>query len=173
MDQRSIASNLNSIESLGASLYKAKGVISRSIQRLIHCELLAYRRPNANDSAASNRKFYEVRRDNLREFLNHGIRHTFVPERLGYGRGIATGWHCSSIDSEMHPPAIAYVWPASGGNCEGELLEPLYPDAHKAASMDQALYEMLALIDIVRTGKPRELRYAREILARKVDSLRS
>lgn len=39
--------------------------------------------------------------------------------------------------------------------------------------MDQALYEMLALIDIVRTGKARELRYAREILARKVDSLRS
>jgi hypothetical protein len=48
-------------------------------------------------------------------------------------------------------------------------LVPLYRSAPDAALRDPALYEWLALVDALRSGKARERRMAGEELARRLD----
>ena len=48
------------------------------------------------------------------------------------------------------------VWADPEGKVRGEALEPLYPSVPRAARADEALYELLALVDAVRAGRARE-----------------
>lgn len=43
-------------------------------------------------------------------------------------------------------------------------LEPLHPNVPDVAMQDQDLYDLLALVDAVRTGRARERKLAREEL---------
>jgi hypothetical protein len=103
--------------------------------------------------------------------LLYGIRHVFSSDKKGVGRGLATGWNNPSITSEMNPPEMPFVWSHSYGNVVGELLQPLYAGVPDAASRDKQLYVLLSLIDILRTGKPRELKHAKELLIDKIEDL--
>ena len=58
-------------------------------------------------------------------------------------------------DGELPP-----VWPDPEGTVRGEELRPLYRSAPAAARRDPALYELLALVDAVRAGRPRERKLA-------------
>ena len=51
-----------------------------------------------------------------------------------------------------------------GQPSEGEALEPLYKTAAKAAQRDPKLYECLALIDAIRSGRARERKLAEQHL---------
>lgn len=161
----------NSMSDLSATLNRGKADVSRSIQRLLSSGLIAEREPTSNDPAAHNRKYYSVQRQGLSDFILHGVRFAFVPNKIGYGRGIPTGWNCPFVTSAINPPDIPMVWPTPGGETSGELLEPLYPGAPWAASRDKELYSILSLIEIIRTGKPRELKYARDLLHTKIMEL--
>ncbi|MBL4828080.1 MAG: hypothetical protein JKY66_10290 [Spongiibacteraceae bacterium] len=163
----------NSVGDLATSLYKGKGDISRSITRLLSLSLIGERRPKEGDALAVNRKFYSLQRTAMSDFLLYGIRHVFAPERLGVGRGEPTGWSCPHITSEMNPPELALVWGMPGGSVHGELLEPLFTKAAQVAGDNSELYTLLALIDVIRTGKPRELVIAKELLAHKIQELYS
>ena len=43
------------------------------------------------------------------------------------------------------------------GNSRGLIVEPLHPNVPKAAKKDSYLYELLALVDALRIGGPREV----------------
>lgn len=161
----------NSVGDLASSLYKGKGDISRSISRLVELGLIGERQPKAHDIVSANRKYYSLQRNAMSGLLVSGIRHMFAPAKMGYGRGMPTGWSCPLIKSPMNPPQVPLVWAAPGGEIQGELLEPLYPKCPESCLRDPALYELLSLVDIIRTGKPRELKYATEILHDKVMGL--
>lgn len=60
------------------------------------------------------------------------------------------------------------VWPHPDGDVRGESFEPLYPTAVDAARRDERLYECLALVDALRTGRARERRLAIDLLATKL-----
>jgi hypothetical protein len=94
---------------------------------------------------------------NLEEFLLHGIQYVFVPERGGLNRGMPTAYACPPMDAVIvangEPPP---VWPSPQGKVRGESFSPLYKSAPEAASRDKALYELLALIDALRSGRARE-----------------
>ena len=47
---------------------------------------------------------------------------------------------------------IPLVWPHDGGATRGESLLPIYPTVPKIVEQDLPLYEMLALVDVVRTA---------------------
>ncbi len=162
--EESIPISTNSVSDLSADLFKSKGDISRSIHRLIHLGLIGERQPRDNDVLSSNRKYYSVQRNALSDLLCNGVRHVFAPEKVGYGRGVPTGWNCPLIFSPMNPPETPMVWQAAGGSVQGELIEPLYARCQDAALKDSELYELLSLIDILRTGKPRELVYAKDLM---------
>ncbi len=163
----------NSVADLAAGLHKAKGDISRSINRLVALGLVGERKPKEGDAIASNRKYYSLQREAMSDFLCHGVRHVFGPDKSGLGRGVPTGWSCPLLKSPMNPPEIPLVWSMPGGKVHGEIIEPLYSKCPEAVLEDQGLYTLLSLVDIMRTGKPRELRYAKEMLAEKVMELHS
>jgi len=163
----------NSVGDLAEVLHKAKGDISRSINRLVALGLVGERKPKEGDVISGNRKYYSLQRKAMGDFLCHGVRHVFAPEKSGLGRGVPTGWSCQLLNSPMNPPEIPLVWPMPGGKAQGELLEPLYAKCPEAALQDEGLYALLALIDIIRTGKPRELKYAKEMLEERVMELHS
>jgi hypothetical protein len=97
----------------------------------------------------------------LLEFLVHGIRYVFPGERGGVTRGLPTAHAAPPLkallqaDGELPP-----VWPDPEGTVRGEALQPLYRSVPAAARRDPALYELLALVDAVRAGRPRERKLA-------------
>ena len=94
---------------------------------------------------------------NLEEFLLHGIQYVFIPERSGLVRGMPTAYAAPPLDSlivaDQEPPP---VWPDAEGEVRGESLSPLYSSVPKAARNDDNLYELLALVDVIRSGRTRE-----------------
>ena len=108
---------------------------------------------------------------NLLEFLVHGMRYVFPPERGELTRGIATAYAAEPLKQQFagstEPPPI---WPDAEGDTKGITLKPLYKSAPFAAKKDNQLYELLALIDAIRIGRARERQLAiLELSARLVD----
>lgn len=94
---------------------------------------------------------------NLEEFLVHGLRFVFVPELGRPTRGVPTSYAASPLNQffaeSAEPPP---VWPDPEGTARGVSFSPLYTLAPQAARADQALYELLALVDAIRGGRARE-----------------
>ena len=56
------------------------------------------------------------------------------------------------------------VWPDAEGNTKGKAVEPLYKSVTYAIRRDPQLYILLALVDAVRIGQPRERGLATKLL---------
>lgn len=107
-------------------------------------------------------------REALKEFLLHGVKYAFPPERGELTRGVPTGYAAPPLNKEIaqgsDPPP---VWPHAQGRVRGYALKPLYKSVPLAAERDPALYELLALVDALRDGRARERALAaRELEAR-------
>lgn len=93
----------------------------------------------------------------LQEFLVHGVKYAFPPDRGPLTRGLPTAYAAPPlsaliVQSDEPPP----VWPDPEGMVRGSAFSPLYPSVPKAAAQDPALYELLALVDAIRDGRARE-----------------
>ena len=101
----------------------------------------------------------------LEEFLIHGVKYAFPPDRGGLTRGIPTAYAAAPlnmiISQPQEPPP---VWPNPEGKIRGYEFSPLYRSVPMAALRDDKLYELLALVDAIRDGRARE----REIAAREL-----
>lgn len=105
----------------------------------------------------------------LLEFLVHGVKYAFPPERGALTRGVPTGYAASPLNrliaqSDDPPP----VWPCADGSVRGYEFTPLYRSVPKAAMKDGALYELLALVDAIRDGKARERELAVQELTKRL-----
>jgi hypothetical protein len=65
------------------------------------------------------------------------------------------------------PDSVPLVWPG-GGETRGESVSPVYPTAPGAALRDPVVYELLALVDLVRVGDAPDRRVAAELIERRV-----
>jgi DNA-binding transcriptional ArsR family regulator len=112
-----------------------------------------------------------VNRTALMEFLSHGLRYVFPPERGSMVRGIPTAAAAEPLKSRLpednEPPA---VWPYAEGKVRGISLIPLYQGAPKAALRDLKLYSVLALCDAIRSGRTRERNLAVELLGKEINA---
>lgn len=91
---------------------------------------------------------------NLEEFLLHGIQYVFIPEQGGVINGMLTG--CASVPISAHlveDHELPLVWPDPEGKVRGESFSPLYKSAPKAAKNDPQLYQLLVLVDAIRSGR--------------------
>jgi hypothetical protein len=61
---------------------------------------------------------------------------------------------------EFASVGLVPVWNGSEGNIDGRAFEPIYPSASKAAANNRSLYDLLALMDMLRGGRIRERRFA-------------
>jgi hypothetical protein len=95
---------------------------------------------------------------NLQEFLLHGLKYVFWAKRGELTRGMPTA-HAAPplaqilVATATEPPP---VWPDPEGEVRGMAFAPLYKLAPKAARADANLYELLALVDALRSGRARE-----------------
>lgn len=109
----------------------------------------------------------------LLEFLIHGVRYAYPPERGQLTRGIPTGYAAPPLNkiiagSNDPPP----VWPYAEGTTRGYAFLPLYPSVPAAAMRDPQLYELLALVDALRDGRARERNLAVKALESRLGATR-
>lgn len=101
----------------------------------------------------------KINRQNFLEFLEHGVKYVFPQQPGAMVRGIPTAhshpFMQNKFISDMH-----YVWPDTNGKVMGLTIEPFYPKQVEAVMEDQDYYKLLALVDVVRVGKVREIKYA-------------
>ena len=98
-------------------------------------------------------------RQSLLEFLEHGIRYVFpaAPGRLT--RGIPTA-HSHPWMKKVFQSDNNYVWPDPEGTMMGQSIEPFYEKQAKAAKADPQFHKLLALVDVTRVGRVREVKAA-------------
>jgi hypothetical protein len=104
-----------------------------------------------------------VNRQNLLDFLSHGFSYVFPVQPGALVRGIATA-HSHPFMKTQFASEMNYVWPDVNGNIIGSQIDPLYPKQVEAVVEDATYYQLLALADVLRVGKVREVKYAMEEL---------
>jgi len=105
----------------------------------------------------------KVHRMSFFEFLQYGMPYVFPQSPGPMTKGMATG-HSHHYFSHSIISNDLYVWPEAGGKDYGQAIEPFYPNQVKAAKGDDRLYETLAVLDVIRTGRTREKRIAIDYL---------
>lgn len=105
------------------------------------------------------------------EFLTHGLKYAFPPDRGSMVRGVPTGAAAEPLKSRLlednEPPT---VWPYAEGKVRGIALAPLYKGAPEAALGDSKFYGVLALCDAIRSGRTRERNLAVELLEKEINA---
>lgn len=132
---------------LGVSLDMSVSQLHAAIKRALSAKLAV----KQDDSIRPNIR-------NLKEFLIHGLKYVFIPEKGELVRGMPTAYAAAPlkeyiVQSSEPPP----VWPDAEGDVRGMAFSPIYKLAPKAAKSDQALYELLTLVDAIRDGRAREV----------------
>jgi hypothetical protein len=128
---------------LAAELFLSPAEISLSLERSSIAGLL-----NADKK--------KVHKQTFMDFIQHGLHVVFPVIPGGIVNGLYTA-HSHPFMQSHFPSNEAYVWPDVTGMDRGQAIVPLYKDVVKAAKSDADLYKMLAILDIVRVGKVREL----------------
>lgn len=101
----------------------------------------------------------KVNRQNLLEFLEHGISYVFPEQPGSMTRGIPTA-HSHPEMKKKIISELNFVWPDIKGELLGLTIEPLYKKQVEAVKIDKDFYKLLALVDVIRVGKLREIKYA-------------
>lgn len=120
---------------------------------------------------ASDRKsgVPRVNRKALLEFVIHGLKYVFPAQPGPLVRGIPTTFAAPVMsDHLMTAGDSIYVWPDATGKEKGQSITPLYKSVPKAVKQDAYLYELLALIDSIRIGGPREVKLATELFEQRL-----
>jgi len=100
-------------------------------------------------------------KSNIIEFLIHGVKYAYPPDRGGITRGMPTGYAAQPLrDLILQPDEPPPVWPDPEGQVRGYEFSPLYSSVPHACKVDPKLYELLALVDAIRNGRARERKIA-------------
>ena len=105
---------------------------------------------------------------NTEEFLLHGVKYMFPPERGEQTRGIPTIWAGPPLKKYFRSNDLPPVWPDAEGQAKGFSFEPIHKSAVVGAKKDPQLYELLVLLDALRDGRARERNMAVEMLKEKL-----
>lgn len=131
---------------LANGIYISPSEISESLNRSLQASLIDHKKKRVN-------------RQNLFEFLEHGLQYVFPQQPGSLTRGIPTA-HSHADMKNKFISEINYVWPDNNAKEIGLAIEPFYPKQVKAVGEDLAYYKMLSLVDVLRVGKTREIKYA-------------
>ncbi len=130
---------------------------------------LSLQRSLASGLAISDRKSHTPRTNTraLKDFIVYGLPYIF-PVKLGaVTRGISTSLAAPVLHSELLSAGdLPPVWSDPKGNTKGQTVEPLFKSVTHAVRQDAALYALLALVDAIRIGQPRERKLAIKLLGK-------
>ncbi len=108
-----------------------------------------------------------ILKTNFLEFLEYGIKYVFPQAPGSLTRGIPTA-HSHPFFKNKILSQTNFVWPDSKADQIGIAIEPLFKSAVNAAKIDDDLYTLLALVDVIRVGKARETKLAKEELRTRI-----
>lgn len=131
---------------LAHSMFISLSEVSESLNRSKIANLIDYNKKTIN-------------RQNLLDFLEHGVRYVFPQEPGALIRGIPTA-HSHPFMKNIFASDTYYVWPDRNGEVLGLMIEPFYTKQVEAIKQDALLYKLLALVDVIRVGRVREVKYA-------------
>jgi predicted transcriptional regulator len=106
-------------------------------------------------------------KNNLLDFLEHGLRYVYPAEPGAIQRGMPTAHSASPLNNYISTEE-SYVWPWAEGEARGQAIEPLHPGVPGACAKDPVLYELLVLVDAIRLGRAREKQQAMEDLRKRI-----
>lgn len=159
-------SRLLSTTTLARELRLSVSSVSTSLRRAVAAQLLSPSGLAPTKGRPIKRLI--VNRASLTEFLLHGVRYVFIPERGKLTRGMPTAHAASPLKDMLSEPGSLPVWPDAKGDVRGEGFSPIHSSVVHAARHDAALYELLALIDGIRSGSARVRELASRMLAEKL-----
>lgn len=152
---------------LAALLCMSASEVNAGIKRLILSGLLS---PVISNDR-TKKIVYMPNKKACEECLISGVKY-FFPIQLGaYSRGIATSYAAPILEQHLilgDDPIP--VWPYGDGDKRGLALEPLYSSVPKSLAEfpDQLFYELLVLVDAIRSGRARERNIAIQLLKKKL-----
>jgi predicted transcriptional regulator len=109
----------------------------------------------------------KLMKNNLLDFLEHGLRYVYPAEPGAIQRGMPTAHSAPPLNRHISAEE-SYVWPWAEGETRGQAIEPLHPGVPGACAKDPVLYESLALVDALRLGRVREKQQAMEELRKRI-----
>ncbi len=115
-------------------------------------------------SGLVKRESMRSNREALCEFLIHGAKYVYPPVTGKWQRGMPTAYSASPLSSHISSTGEPVVWPDPEGEMRGEVLHPIHKSVPSAARKDPRLYEALALVDAIRSGRAREREIAAKLL---------
>jgi len=147
---------------LASDLGLSTGEVHNSVERCRQSQVLA----------ASG--FQVVKRD-LVDLLTYAVPRIYYATRGGLGAGVLTGIYAPPLREEYvarsgGPSRTAQVWPFSSSSEQGETLSPIYPTVPHACLKDPIVYELLALVDVMRVGSRTERGWASSDIERRICS---
>lgn len=110
----------------------------------------------------------ELFRESFLEFLIYGVKYVFpvIPGRIV--KGIPTAQSAPPLNKIIQINNELFVWKSSNGTIKGQEIQPLYKTIPEFILDNQELYELIALVDVLRIGKKREVQLAIEFLNKKL-----
>ncbi|MDF2529222.1 MAG: hypothetical protein K0Q57_102 [Gammaproteobacteria bacterium] len=161
------AINSFSQSNLATHLCMSVSEVNAGIKRLTRAELLGLL---TREEQIRNRVFQPIK-PACEECLISGVKY-FLPAQLGeYTRGIVTSYAAPAFKKQIligRDPVP--VWPYAEGDQLGLALEPLYSSVPKSITHypDPLFYELLVLVDAIRSGRARERNIAIKLLREKL-----
>ena len=147
-------------EKLSESVGVAKTPTVHAVQRLI-------------DARLYNENLGIVNIPATKEFLIHGAKyffpHPIIVDNVTEVQGFVTGISHPIFEGKINS-LKKFVWPSAKGNEKGLPIKPLYRSIPDVCFTNMELLELLALIDVLRIGRIREVELAEKILIEKLNS---
>lgn len=145
--------------------------VNAGMKRLLQAGLLGVLIDEGASHFVRNRVFVPIKAA-CEECLISGVKY-FFPVKLGaYTRGIATSYASPVFKKKiMIGQDPIPVWPYAEGDQRGLALEPLYRSVPRAITQypDKIFYELLTLVDAIRSGRARERNIAIQLLKEKIN----
>ena len=147
-----LGKNTWQLKDLARQLYISPSEVSESLNRSFLAGLIDYDKK-------------KVSRQRLMEFLQYGLHYVFPQHPGAMANGMPTA-HAHTYMRQYFSSDVVYVWPDLHGKVRGLTIEPFYPKQTEAAKEDEELYKLLALVDVLRVGRTREIKVAAEKLSK-------
>lgn len=130
-----------------------------SVERCRQAQLLVTVR---NKEIVSKRHFHEL--------LSVAAPRIFFATRGSITVGMPTGIYAKPLEGfgEIRKDILPVVWTDSVGEIRGEGVVPIHPSVPEVAKRDPLVYELLALVDVIRIGDAPQRNKALALLERKI-----
>lgn len=163
LDLPELQGSVYSLRSLESSTGISKSQVSLGLKRSQEVGLLIHERST---------QLPRVNKKRLQELLFFGLRYFCPAHKKGLVRGIATAFAAPVLNQKLMSAGDSLpVWPDAKGNTQGIEVEPLFKTVPFAVKRDPELYALLALVDAIRMGQPRERKLAQDLLAKHLEAV--